>query len=186
MSLPGIELSSSILVGTTKPVDSKYGPFTGNTLAAAKTEALTNITAGFRFEGLTAGLIVTGQDIVEYQFKGGIADSNFVQKSGAAGSIDVEKGGTSVVTTNTLNYKGLFKITDNNGVGDITSSNFAFTVGAGSATATWNINHNLDKYPAVVAVNTSNEEIFGDLTYVDKNNVTIAFKSAVAGFAYLN
>ena len=86
MSLPGIELSSSILVGTTKPVDSKYGPFEGATIAAAKTEALTNITAGFRFEGLTAGLIVTGNPIVEYQFKGGIADANFV-----ATSIDSKK-----------------------------------------------------------------------------------------------
>lgn len=185
MSLPGIELSSSILVGTTKPVDSKYGPFTGNTLAAAKTEALTNITAGFRFEGLTAGLIVSGQDIVEYQFRGGIADSNFVEKT-SSGNVNVEKGGTQVVSTNTFNYGGLFKITNNNGVADVISSNFTFTVGAPSATATWNINHNLDKYPSVVAVNTNNEEMFGALTYVDKNNVTITFKSAVAGFAYLN
>jgi hypothetical protein len=66
MSLPGIELSSSILVGTTKPVDSKYGPFEGATIAAAKTEALTNITAGFRFEGLTAGLILFSLGVVSY------------------------------------------------------------------------------------------------------------------------
>ena len=143
MSLPGIELSSSILVGTTKPVDSKYGPFEGATIAAAKTEALTNITAGFRFEGLTAGLIVTGNPIVEYWFQGGVADVNFVAKGGA-GSVDVQEDGSAVVTTNTFNYKGLFKITNNSGVADITSDTFVFTVGAPSATTTWSINHNLD------------------------------------------
>jgi len=185
MSLPGIELSSSIVVGTTKPLDSKYGPFEGNTLAAAKTEALTNITAGLRFEGLTAGLIVTGQNIVEYQFRGGVADVNFVENSNA-NRVVVEEKGTPVVTTSTFNYGSLFKITNNSGVADVVSSNFTFTVGAPSATATWNINHNLDKYPSVVTVNTSNEEMYGALTYTDKNNLTITFKSAVAGFAYLN
>lgn len=185
MSLPGIELSSSILVGTTKPVDSKYGPFEGATIAAAKTEALTNITAGFRFEGLTAGLIVTGNPIVEYWFQGGVADVNFVAKGGA-GSVDVQEDGSAVVTTNTFNYKGLFKITNNSGVADITSDTFVFTVGAPSATTTWSINHNLDKYPSVITVNTSNEEMYGALVYTDKNNLTITFKSAVAGFAYLN
>ena len=185
MSLPGIEISSSVLVGTTKPLDSKFGPFEGATIAAAKTEALTNITAGLRFEGLTAGLIVTGNPIVEYWFNGGVADVNFVAKGGA-GSVDVQEDGSAVVTTNTFNYKGLFKITNNSGVADITSDTFVFTVGAPSATTTWSINHNLDKYPSVITVNTSNEEMYGALVYTDKNNLTITFKSAVAGFAYLN
>ena len=184
MSLPGIELSSSILVGTTKPVDSKYGPFTGNTLAAAKTEALTNITAGFRFEGLTAGLIVSGQDIVEYQFRGGIADSNFVEKS-SPGSVTVEKGGTAVVTTTTFNYGGLFKITNNAGVADITSDTFVFQ--AVSPVTTWTITHNLDKYPSVMTVDNNGDEIFGAITYNSKNELVITFKSpGVAGYAYLN
>jgi len=81
MSLSGIELGTGILVGAPKALDTKYGPFTGVDIAAAKTAALTAVTAGFRFEGLTCGLIVTGQDIVEYQFKGGIADVNFVEKT---------------------------------------------------------------------------------------------------------
>jgi len=186
MSLPGIELSSSILVGTTKPVDSKYGPFTGATLTDAKNDALTNITAGFRFEGLTAGLIASGSNIVEYWFQGGVADVNFVAKGGGAGSVDIQQDGSSVVTTSTINYKGLFKVTNNSSVADITSDTFVFTVGVPSATTTWSINHNLDKYPSVITVNTSNEEMYGALVYTDKNNLTITFKSAVAGFAYLN
>jgi len=185
MSLPGIELSSSILVGTTKPVDSKYGPFEGATIAAAKTEALTNITAGFRFEGLTAGLIVTGNPIVEYWFEGGVADVNFVAKGGGAGSVNVQEDGSAVVTTNTFNYKGLFKITNNSGVADITSDTFVFQ--AVSPVTTWTITHNLDKYPSVMTVNNSGDEIFGAITYNSKNELVISFKSpGAAGYAYLN
>ena len=186
MSLPGIELGTGIVVGAPKALDSKYGPFEGATLAAAETEALTNVTAGFRFEGLTIGLIVTGNPVVEYWFQSGIADANFVSKGSGAGSVNVQEDGSAIVTTNTFNYKGLFKITNNSGVADITSDTFVFTVGAPSATTTWSINHNLDKYPSVITVNTSNEEMYGALVYTDKNNLTITFKSAVAGFAYLN
>ena len=103
MSLSGIELGTGILVGAPKALDTKYGPFTGVDIAAAKTAALTAVTAGFRFEGLTVGLIVTGQDIVEYQFKGGIADSNFVEKTSGGGDIYTlqadSKVGTSVPLT---------------------------------------------------------------------------------------
>ena len=80
MSLPGIELGTGIVVGAPKALDSKYGPFEGSTLALAKTEALTNVTAGFRFEGLTVALKVGTNNVIEYWFQGGIADANFVAK----------------------------------------------------------------------------------------------------------
>lgn len=183
MSLPGIELGTGIVVGAPKALDSKYGPFEGATLAAAKTEALTNVTAGFRFEGLTIGLIVTGNPVVEYWFQSGIADANFVAKGGGAGSIDVEKDGVSVVTSNTVNFKGNFKVVNNSGTADISADTYIASFIA--ALSQWNINHNLDKYPSVSVVDTNDEIIIAGVTYTDRNNLTIDFKNNTAGKAYL-
>ena len=45
--------------------------------------------------------------------------------------------------------------------------------------ATWNVQHNLNKFPSVTSVNNSNIKMFGEVTYVDENNLTINFS---AGF----
>lgn len=61
---------------------------------------------------------------------------------------------------------------------------YVFTQGV--ANQIWNINHNLNNYPSVTVVDTSGNEVVGDVTYIDKNNITIEFSSAFAGSAYLN
>ena len=50
----------------------------------------------------------------------------------------------------------------------------------------WVITHNLNNYPSVTIVDTSGNEVEGDVTYVDKNTITIGFSSAFAGNVYLN
>ena len=42
MAISGIELSASVLVGTTKPVDAKYGPYAAASLSDATDLAKTN------------------------------------------------------------------------------------------------------------------------------------------------
>lgn len=57
---------------------------------------------------------------------------------------------------------------------------------------TWTINHNLEKYPSVTIVTeTTNEVMFGEVTYIDNNNLEVKFKKrsipyAIKGKAYLN
>ena len=51
---------------------------------------------------------------------------------------------------------------------------------------TWTINHNLNKFPSVSVVNTNNILMYGDTTYVDKDNLTITFSAGFSGKAYLN
>jgi hypothetical protein len=51
---------------------------------------------------------------------------------------------------------------------------------------TWNINHNLGKFPSVSVVNINNVLLYGEVTYVDSNNLTIAFSAGFSGKAYMN
>ena len=55
-----------------------------------------------------------------------------------------------------------------------------------TASDTWNIQHNLNKYPSVTIINTANEQAFGDIIYIDTNNVQIKFSAAMSGRATLN
>ena len=50
----------------------------------------------------------------------------------------------------------------------------------------WNINHNLGKFPSVSVVNINNVLLYGEVTYVDSNNLTIAFSAGFSGKAYMN
>lgn len=50
----------------------------------------------------------------------------------------------------------------------------------------WNINHNLNKFPSVSVVNINNVLLYGEVTYIDSNNLTIAFSAGFSGKAYMN
>ena len=52
--------------------------------------------------------------------------------------------------------------------------------------ATWSVQHNLNKFPSVTSVNNSNIKMFGEVTYVDQNNLTINFSAGFSGKAYIN
>lgn len=55
-----------------------------------------------------------------------------------------------------------------------------------SASSTWTINHQLDKYPSVVIVDNDDNVVHGGINYQDKNTVVVTFSAAFAGKAYLN
>ena len=61
---------------------------------------------------------------------------------------------------------------------------FQFTQGAPATT--WNIQHNLGKFPSITVIDTGNTVVNGEYTYTDNNNVVLSFSSAFAGKAYLN
>ena len=54
-----------------------------------------------------------------------------------------------------------------------------------SASATWNITHNLNKNPAVSVV-TNNEQAYASVEYINQDSLTITFNSPQSGKAYLN
>ncbi len=54
------------------------------------------------------------------------------------------------------------------------------------ASATWNVQHNLSKFPSATMVLSTGQKGYGDVTYIDENNLTITFASAESGKAYIN
>jgi len=70
----------------------------------------------------------------------------------------------------------------NNGKG---SSSASYTFTQSTASATWSITHDLNKYPSVTCVDTSGNSIVGSVTYDSLNALTITFSEALTGTAYL-
>ena len=54
------------------------------------------------------------------------------------------------------------------------------------SSSTWNITHNLNKYPSVSVVDSSNEEVIGEVVYINSNSLTVKFSAPFSGKAFLN
>lgn len=52
--------------------------------------------------------------------------------------------------------------------------------------AVWTITHNLDKMPSVSVVDSAESVVIGEVEYLDNNNLTVTFRAAFSGCAYLN
>jgi hypothetical protein len=50
----------------------------------------------------------------------------------------------------------------------------------------WNVNHGLNKRPSVSVVDSAENVVFGDVEYIDDNNIRITFSGAFSGKAYFN
>tara|TARA_R110002167_G_scaffold345918_1_gene556384 strand:- start:433 stop:1128 length:696 start_codon:yes stop_codon:yes gene_type:complete len=62
--------------------------------------------------------------------------------------------------------------------------NYVFTQAV--ASATWAVQHNLNKFPSCTIVLSTGQQGYGDVTFIDQNNLTITFASAESGKAYIN
>ena len=62
----------------------------------------------------------------------------------------------------------------------------AFVYTQGEASATWVIDHELDKYPSVTVVDSANTVVVGHVTYIDRNQLIVRFNGTFKGKAYLN
>lgn len=54
------------------------------------------------------------------------------------------------------------------------------------ASATWTVNHNLNKFPSVTIVDTANDEVEGEVTHISNTQLTIKFSAALSGKAFIN
>lgn len=68
----------------------------------------------------------------------------------------------------------------------ITSSDLHFEHDQSTPSSSWSINHSLSKFPSVTIVDTSGNEVEGDVQHTDNNNLTISFSASFSGKAYLN
>lgn len=56
----------------------------------------------------------------------------------------------------------------------------------GQSSDSWNIHHELDKYPSVTVVDSANTVVMGHIVYKDRNQLTVYFNGNFKGKAYLN
>lgn len=54
------------------------------------------------------------------------------------------------------------------------------------ASASWTVNHQLNKKPSVTVVDSADTVVVGDITYIDTDSLTINFTGAFSGQAYIN
>ena len=78
-------------------------------------------------------------------------------------------------------YYDFATFTISSGVGD---KNFVFTQAV--AANPWTVQHNLNKFPSCTMVLSTGQQGYGDVTFIDENNLTITFASAESGKAYIN
>jgi len=56
----------------------------------------------------------------------------------------------------------------------------------GSPSSSWSVTHNMNKYPSVTVIDSSSNEVEGEVTYNSLNSVTITFSGSFSGTAYFN
>jgi|TARA_R100000479_G_scaffold165845_1_gene105376 hypothetical protein len=66
------------------------------------------------------------------------------------------------------------------------ASDKTFVFNQAIPSATWTINHTLDKFPSITVVSTANQVVIGDAAYTSTTQVVITFTAGFAGKAYLN
>ena len=52
--------------------------------------------------------------------------------------------------------------------------------------ATWTIQHKLNRYPNVSVVDSAGSEVEGEVSYIDNNTIYVCFNGAFSGSAYLS
>lgn len=63
-------------------------------------------------------------------------------------------------------------------------ANFVFT--QTSPSATWVVNHNLNKYCSVTVVDSADNIVYGEVLYNSLNQITLTFAGAFSGKAFFN
>lgn len=71
-------------------------------------------------------------------------------------------------------------------VGYFGGSDKHFTYTQEAASATWVIQHNLNKFPSVTVIDSASNTVLGNVVYDNNNQLTITFSGAFSGVAYLN
>lgn len=87
-------------------------------------------------------------------------------------------------TTLVANQKGN-TVTVTGVIGGVSlDANYVYT--QGSPSATWVVNHNLNKYCSVTVVDSADNIVVGEVLYNSLNQVTLTFAGAFSGKAFFN
>ena len=121
-----------------------------------------------------------------------LVDSVMTQNANPGGTTLTIAGNISIAGTladNNGNIGVLGKVLTSTGAGivwDDSPQSPTFTFTQGVAATTWNITHNLGKFPSITVIDTGNTVVTGEYNYTSNINVILTFSAAFAGKAYLN
>jgi hypothetical protein len=159
------------------------GPADGSALTAITTMQISGIdssgqnTVAFMQYLVDNDILISEQNNIDkfghfkitgYTLNGTVYTLNLTN-IGGNGNLDLNK------------YYDFATFTISSGVGD---KNFVFNQAV--ASATWTIQHNLNKFPSCTMVLPTGQQGYGDVTFIDENNLTITFAGAESGKAYIN
>lgn len=89
------------------------------------------------------------------------------------------------VEADSINYQlvgGTWEVfAGSSGAGDKTYNHIQ-----GVAETTWNVEHNLNKYPSVSVMDTGGNVVEGEIDYIDLNNIQLLFSAPFTGTASFN
>ena len=182
-----ISISGQMVFKFTEDVPPLVGAFSGPADGSALTAITTVQISGIDSSGQNTVAFMqylVGNDIL-------ISEQNNIDEFGHFKITGYTLNGT-VYTLNLTNiggngnldlnkYYDFATFTISTGVGD---KNFVFTQAV--ASATWTVQHNLNKFPSCTMVLGTGQQGYGDVTFIDENNLTITFASAESGKAYIN
>ena len=96
-------------------------------------------------------------------------------------SVNVEASGFKTPTGTSTEYLMADGSTSGAIAGDLT-----YYHNQGVPSSVWTVNHNMNKFPSVVAVDSAASIVIGEVEYITLNTITITFNSAFSGDAHLN
>jgi len=129
----------------------------------------------------TANIYVDLQDLLEVLSNHQVPSCNPNNLPIPAFSLGLLNGvAWGTITGNIQNQTDLWNILQNLYVRD----HFIHTQSV--ASTTWTVTHNMGKRPSVSIVDSSGDEVIGQVNHVSINQLTITFSAAFSGVAYLN
>ena len=171
------------LVDTPTPADGQFsGPAGGSAIAPTVTLDLSPIDASGASTVAFMTYIV-GNNIL-------ISEQNDIDKFGHFTIVSyIVKGGVYTLTLTPIAGNGTFDINKFYDFAVFTLSSAGtptFEFDQGAPATTWDITHNLGKFPSITVIDTGNTVVTGEYNYVSNIKVILTFSAAFAGKAYLN
>ena len=172
------------LEGTTTPAAGEFvGPADGSAISSVTTMdlSITDVSGANTVEFLT---YLVGNNIL-------ISEQNDINNFGhfTIDSYAQKTPGVYTLTVTSLKGNGNFDVNKFYDFAVFTLSSQGaptFVFSQNTPSTTWEITHNLGKFPSITVIDTGNTVVNGEYNYTSNIKVTLNFSAAFAGKAYLN
>lgn len=102
--------------------------------------------------------------------------------------IEINNGGGTTISgiTNTTSSVAIKQPSINVSIGGIIGGDANYVHNQEMVSATWTVNHDLNKYPSVTIVDSGDNVLYTEIEYIDVNTLEVRFEASTSGKAYIN